>query len=174
MLWLALPQALAQPTVPPSPPDRPVEVFAELDGIWSGQFVGYDAQGKELYRIDVRQEYTTVDAHTQKVEIRDAMQDGMVITGRGVNVAKLVDGRLSLSCVVDKSNGDHVEHQGRIVTLPSGEPGLVWSSVRKGRSETFLEYVTEENGKAVYRIQGTGRYGDTLIVMSGRYVKGGT
>ncbi len=149
----------------------PVEVFAELDGTWVGQFVGYDASGKELYRIDVRQEYATVNDNVQTVSIRDALGDGTVVTGTGKNVARLVDGKTVLTCEVTKSNGDHVAHEGRVVSLPSGRKGLVWSSVSDDRSETFLEFVTRENGDTVYRIQGTGRYGKTLITMSGRYVK---
>lgn len=172
MIWLVtmMHVACAQ-SVDSAPAERPVEVFAELDGTWAGQFVGYDAHGKELYRIDVQQAYTTVDATTQQVEIRDASPNGHVVTGKGRNIARVVDGQSKLTCIVEKSNGDRVEHEGRIVKLPSGDPGIVWSSASPDRSETFLEYVTEENGQTVYRIQGTGRYGDTLIVMSGRYVK---
>ena len=46
---------------------RPVDVFALLDGRWQGTFVGYDASGKEQYRIRVEQTYRTVSATKQAI-----------------------------------------------------------------------------------------------------------
>ena len=158
----------------PEPDAPPVAVFAELDGTWSGEFVGYDPTGKELYRIEVEQTYETIDATRQRVRIRDRMADGTVITGAGENRAeRLADGTLALTCVVDKSNGDRVSHQGRVVQLPGGAPALVWSSAAPDRTETFLEQVEQIDGTWVYDIQGTGRYGETVMVMRGRYTRQG-
>ena len=55
-----------------SPGRPPVSVFADLEGTWSGAFVGYDETGKELYRIRVRQTYTTVDETRLKKRNRTA------------------------------------------------------------------------------------------------------
>jgi len=155
---------------PPDPP--PVAVFAELDGVWEGTFAGYDAEGRELYRIAVRQTYRTVDATTQTVEITDTMADGTVVTGDGRNVARrLDDGSLELRCLVEKSNGDRVEHRGRLGTGPAGEPQIVWSSAAPDRQEVFRETVRHDATGWTYEIDGVGRYGDSLVIMAGRYRK---
>lgn len=150
--------------------DDPVAVFRSLDGHWSGTFVGYDAAGKELYRIKVAQTYKTADANTQTVEMADTDAQGKTTTGKGKNVARrLADGTLELRCVVDKSSGDHVEHVGRVVKGPGGDDEIVWSSQSPGRSETFRERVAGAGKDAIYEIDGMGRYGDALILMAGRY-----
>lgn len=158
-------------------PLSPVTVFEDLDGTWEGTFVGWDTSGRELYRIAVRQTYRTVDAHTQVVEIEDRMPDGTVIAGRGENTARRNGaGKLELRCVVVKSNGERVEHQGRLVQGPDGTEELVWFSREEGREEMFRERVRavegEGGGEEVYEIDGVGRYGDgagQVIVMAGRY-----
>ena len=130
---------------------RPVDIFAELEGSWSGSFVGYDPTGKELYRIAVTQTYKIVDANTQELEAKDRMQDGKVITAKGKNTARrLADGSLELKCIVDKSNGDHVEHAGRVVKGPSGKTELVWYSEEKQKKETFREGVRTEGKTEIY------------------------
>ena len=157
---------------PAFPSDAPVAVFEELDGTWEGQFVGWDTSGQELYRIDVRQTYRTVDRRTQTVVVEDRMPDGTVIRGNGRNVARRnADGELVLTCLVEKSNGDRVEHRGRTIDLPGGGHGLVWSSHAEGRVETFVESVSREGDRWVYRIQGHGTYDGTTVIMSGRYVR---
>ena len=155
------------------PPDAPpAAVFADLDGTWAGTFVGYDTQGRELYRIAVRQTYRTVDGETQSVEIADTLEDGTVITGQGKNVARRGgDGTLELRCLVEKSNGERVEHQGRLARGPDGEPQIVWFSEAPGRLEVFREAVRRHGEGWVYTIDGVGRYGESLIVMAGRYRK---
>lgn len=157
----------------PTPDDpRPVDVFKALDGHWKGNFVGYDTTGKELYRIRVEQRYRTIDANTQKVTIRDTMPDGKVITGEGENLARRrEDGSLELRCVVRKSNGEQVEHQGRLVEGPDGDKQLVWYSETKDRIETFREAVRTEGTKQIYTIDGLGRYGGSLMLMHGRYTR---
>lgn len=159
----------------PSPPlasDDPVGVFSSLDGTWKGVFVGYDESGKELYRIRVRQIYRTVNETTQKVEIVDTMSDGTVIRGEGENVAtRSEDGSLALRCVVRKSNGEEVVHDGRVTRGPDGTKELIWYSKKPDRVETFRELVRTEGGKTLYEIHGMGRYGKTLMLMAGRYYK---
>jgi len=150
----------------------PVDVFSDLDGEWRGEFAGYSVDGEELYRIQVEQRYETVDENTQRVEIRDTATDGTVVTGKGFNRAvEQADGSIELTCVVDKSNGDHVEHRGRILTSVSGDKVLVWFSDKTGRRETFHERVFESKGKTVYEIRGAGLYGTSLIFMHGHYRK---
>ncbi len=150
----------------------PVEVFADLEGTWSGAFVGYDETGNELYRIAVTQHYETINDTTQSVIIQDTMPDGTVITGRGENTAhRRADGSLDLRCIVTKSNGDRVAHQGRIVIGPDGDQQIVWYSSGPDRVETFREAVRREGSELVYEINGMGRYGKTLILMHGRYTK---
>ncbi|MCH7797671.1 MAG: hypothetical protein IID28_04400 [Planctomycetes bacterium] len=178
-LWLlilvvAVPVGLAgQPhQADPAGPGDPVEVFADLDGSWQGVFVGYDAAGRELYRIRVRQTYRTIDRFRQVVEITDTMADGTVITGHGTNTARRVaGGGLRLRCVVEKSNGEKVEHDGRVVRGPDGDEQIIWYSSKPGRVETFRERVHRDGDEMVYEINGMGRYGETLILMSGRYRK---
>ena len=153
-------------------PERPVDVFAELNGTWTGVFVGYNTAGRELYRIRVRQTYQTLDDTTQSVHIEDTMPDGTVITGEGRNIARTgPDGAPRLECVVEKSTGDRVEHRGRLGRGIYGRPQIIWHTNRPGRIETFRESVRREGERTVYEINGLGRYGDTLVLMHGRYVK---
>lgn len=163
------------PTFPQDPAPRrprPVDVFAELNGAWGGTFVGYAEDGKELYRIDVHQRYETVDANTQKVEVRDTMADGTVIRGEGENTAhRQADGTLQLRCVVRKSNGETVRHDGRLVRGPGGQQQLVWFSKSDDRTETFREWVIGHGDKAEYHIQGMGTYSGTPILMAGTYAR---
>lgn len=154
----------------PRDPPPPVAVFADLDGTWEGEFVGWNREGRELYRIHVRQTYRTVDDHTQRVEIEDRMPDGSVITGHGENTARRTDdGELELRCRVEKSNGERVEHRGRLVEGPDGREELVWHSGGDGRWEMFRERVRRVGAAEVYEIDGVGRYGDQVVVMAGRY-----
>ena len=159
-------------TAPPDSP--PVGVFAALDGTWAGTFVGYDASGRELYRIRARHTYRTVSDTEQAVEIADTMPDGTVVTGRGVNSAvRGADGSVTLRCLVEKSNGERVDHAGRLVRGPDGQEQIVWFTHAPGRVETFREVVRSEGDRLVYEINGMGRYDDTLILMVGRYYKTG-
>ncbi|MHC4947352.1 MAG: hypothetical protein ACYTG1_03710 [Planctomycetota bacterium] len=164
-LWLAL--------APPGPGiagPPPVAVYAKLDGAWEGTFVGLGPDGRELYRLRVRQVYVTVDEHTQRVTITDRLADGTVVEGRGVNTARRrPDGTLALTCRVEKSTGEVVEHDGRLVRGPDGDEQLVWHSRADDRVETFRETVRNEADGDVYEINGMGRYGDTLVLMHGRY-----
>lgn len=171
LLLLPLLFATVSLAAPPRPPaDDPVAVFAGLDGEWVGTFVGWDASGKELYRIAVRQSYRTIDATTQEVVLADTDSGGKTTRGRGKNVARrLADGSLELTCIVDKDNGDHVEHSGRIVKGPDGDEELVWYVAKEGRSETFRERCLGTGEEALYEIDGMGRYGDSLVLMAGRY-----
>ena len=167
LTWMAWPSLAGEE---PGPEEDPVSVYSDLDGAWEGEFVGWDAKGEELYRIRVRQEYRTVDAETQEVMITDTMADGTVIRGRGRNIARRrADGTLELLCIVEKSNGDRVEHRGRLTRGPGGESELVWWSEEPERSETFREAVRGEGASAVYSIDGVGRYGSSTVVMAGRY-----
>jgi hypothetical protein len=150
----------------------PASVFAALDGTWTGMFVGFDQRGRELYRIEVSQTYQTVDETTQRVTTRDTMKDGTVVTGRGVNTARRgPDGTLVLSCDVEKSNGERAAHHGRLVRGPEGDEQIIWWSEGPDRSETFRECVRREGEQVVYSINGMGRYGETFILMHGRYHK---
>lgn len=173
VLLLAVPLcALFLAAGEPPEGEPPVAVYAELDGTWEGTFAGYDAEGRELYRISVRQQYRTVDGERQEVRIEDRLEDGTVITGHGFNTARrLADGSLELRCVVEKSNGDRVEHQGRLGRTPDGLPQLVWFSEAGDRIEVFREVVRQTAEGPVYTIDGVGRYGGSLIVMAGRYRK---
>ncbi|MEM7263586.1 MAG: hypothetical protein AAF488_16480 [Planctomycetota bacterium] len=156
----------------PTPPENrdPVSVYAKLDGRWVGTFIGYDTEGREQYRIAVEQIYRTIDANTQIVKIRDTMPDGQVITGEGENTARRrADGSLELRCVVRKSNGDRVAHEGRCVKGPDGDDQLIWFTNDADRTETFRETVRTEGSRTVYSIDGLGRYGKNLYLMHGRY-----
>jgi hypothetical protein len=160
------------PTSAKKPASKPVSVFAELEGRWRGVFVGYGATGEELYRIDVTQTFVTIDDFTQTVTIEDRMQDGTVVKTTGKHVARRNDaGALSISVDLTKSNGDRVRHTGRLIKGPRGETQFIWYSVGADRSETFRETVVREGPDTVYLINGMGRYGDKLILMTGRYVK---
>ncbi|MCZ6656874.1 MAG: hypothetical protein O7C67_06220 [Gammaproteobacteria bacterium] len=150
----------------------PVEVFADLEGTWTGTFIGYDETGNELYRIAVTQRYQTLNDTMQKVIIYDKMADGRVISGSGINTARRrEDGSLDLRCTIDKSNGQRVAHQGRVVIGPNGDQQIVWYSSGPDRVETFREVVRREGSQVIYEINGMGRYGETLILMHGRYIK---
>ena len=151
---------------------HPVSVFAKLDGQWKGVFVGYDVKGKELYRIQVEQTYRTVDATTQKVEVKDTLPSGEVIKGVGENRAILKkNGTVQLKCIVTKSNGERVVHDGRVIKGADGDEQLVWYSQSPDRSETFREVVRQEGKDTLYTIDGMGHYNGTLILMHGRYKK---
>ena len=90
----------------------------------------------------------------------------------GKNIAhRTAAGDLELFCDVKKSNGDRVQHKGRLVKGPIGTTQFVWYSVSADRSETFREAVVRDGKKTTYVINGMGRYGDSLILMAGRYLK---
>ncbi len=153
-------------------PKEPVDVYAKLNGRWRGTFVGYDLKGTELYRIQVEQEYYRIDEETQGVRVKDTMPDGKVITGEGENTARrLPSGELELRCVVRKSNGEKVEHQGKLVTGVDGTPELIWYSQSSKKREVFRELVREEGNRKVYSIDGFGAYGESEILMHGRYYR---
>jgi len=157
-------------STPPGADAAPVAVFAELDGTWEGTFAGYDTAGKELYRIQVRQIYRTLDDSTQTVDVADTMADGTVITGKGKNTAvRKADGSLELRCIVVKSNGEKVVHEGTLGKTPDGLPQLVWHSAEAERWEVFREVVRESEEGPVYTIDGVGKYGSSVVVMAGRY-----
>ena len=148
----------------------PVDVFADLNGAWRGEFVGWDEEGREQYRIRVSHRYHKVDAHTQKLVGKDTLPDGTVIELDGENTARrLENGQLELRCVVRKSNGETVRHRGRLGKGPRGEELVFWYSLDEGKRETFREWVEGDGDQAVYRIQGTGRYGKATYVMAGDY-----
>ncbi len=153
---------------------RPIDVFADLDGTWVGTFVGYDAAGKEVLRIKARHTYRTVSATRQTVRIEDTMPDGEVIIGRGANFAERTPaGSLLLRCVIEKSDGESIDHAGRVIRGPDGDEQIVWYTTTPQRVETFREVVRREDGDLVYEINGMGRYGEALVLMVGRYRKVG-
>ena len=82
------PTIQSTPAAPKGATAPPVSVFAELDGTWTGTFVGYDSKGRELYRIKVRQTYETINDTTQTVRIEDRMPDGTMIRGEGANTVR--------------------------------------------------------------------------------------
>lgn len=150
--------------------NAPVEVFVELDGTWKGTFIGYDLTGTELYRIKVKQTYRTINDTTQTVQIEDIYPNGKIVTGEGKNIAlRMHDGSLNLKCIVKKSNGEHVQHTGRLVSGPSGENQLIWYS--KDKKEIFRESVEERIDGVYYIINGMGIYGKTSVLMTGSYRK---
>ncbi len=160
-------------TARPGPdPPPPVSVFAALDGTWSGTFVSYDTAGRELARLTARHTYRTVSDTDQRVEIEDRLADGTIVTARGTNRAeRAADGTLRLRCLLTKSNGERIDHAGRLVRGPDGEEQIIWYTDEPGRVETFREVVRHEQGEWFYEINGMGRYGNRLILMAGRYRK---
>jgi hypothetical protein len=154
------------------PAQPPVAAFAALEGRWRGTFVGWDPSGVELYRIDVTQTFTTVDAHTQAVAIEDRMADGTVVRTTGVHRARRnARGEIELTCDLTRSNGDRVHLRARPVRGPLGTAELVWHGASGDRSETFREAVVHDGSSILYTIDGMGRYGDKLVLMAGRYRK---
>lgn len=153
-------------------PQEQLPVFAQLEGTWHGNFVGYDELGRELYRLRVKQVYRTIGSTTQRVEIEDLMPDGTKITGVGENTAsRRPDGSWWLSCKVVKSNGDRTEHEGRIVKGPDGDEQILWYTNKPDRIELFREGVSKQGRVTIYSINGMGKYGSRLILMSGSYRK---
>ncbi len=147
-----------------------MDVFQDLEGHWTGTFVGYDTTGKELYRIRVQQWYRTIDATTQEVRLEDTMGDGSVVTGKGRNTAtRLANGELRLSCQVEKSNGDRVVHKGQLIRGPAGDRQIVWFNKTKNRTETFREWVAGSKENRTYHIHGLGSYDGQLVLMAGCY-----
>lgn len=150
----------------------PVSVFSDLDGTWEGNFIGYDLKGNILYKIKVRQIYKTVNRTTQSVEIEDTLSNGEVIRGKGRNIADIKsDGSLELKCIVEKSNGDRVDHVGRLTEGPGGEKKLIWYSMDDNKQEMFVEGVEKSGEETFYTISGMGIYGNTAVLMEGRYKK---
>lgn len=157
----------AQTNAPP-----PVSVFADLDGSWEGEFAGYGEDGRERYRLRVRQTYTTINDHTQRVDMAETAADGKTVTGTGMNIAtRDPSGGLVLRCLVTKSDGDSVEHSGHLGLSPGGTTQIVWSTRGRRRTEIFREKVTRDGDGFRYDINGTGRYGDTVTLMAGLYRK---
>lgn len=150
----------------------PVSVFSDLDGTWEGNFIGYDLKGNILYEIKVRQVYQTVNRTTQSVEIEDTLSNGEVIRGEGKNLANVKqDGSLELKCIVEKSNGERVDHIGRLSKGPGGEKKIIWYSMNDNKREMFVEGVEKSGEETFYTISGMGIYGNTAVLMEGRYKK---
>lgn len=155
----------AQTNAPP-----PVSVFADLDGSWEGEFIGYGDDGRERYRMRVRQTYTTINDHTQRVEMTETAADGKTVTGTGMNIAtRDPSGALVLRCLVTKSNGDSVVHSGQLGMSQGGTTQIVWSARGRGRTEIFRETLTRDGDRIRYDIDGAGHYGDTVMLMAGQY-----
>ena len=131
------------------------EVFAPLDGEWSGEFFVRKPDGTLVSRLQVTQFYRKVSETLQSCEIRNTV-DGKTTVDHAENV---IDGKGRLSCRVTKAGGEVVEHQGRA----EGNQ-IFWSSVRgadaKGglRVESFRERVAGDE----YSIDGFGIYGDPV------------
>jgi len=150
----------------------PVSVFSDLDGTWEGNFIGYDLKGNILYEIKVRQVYQTINSTTQTVLIEDTHSSGEVIRGEGKNLANVKqDGSLELKCIVEKSNGERVDHIGRLSKGPGGEKKIIWYSMNGNKREMFVEGVETSGEGTFYTISGMGIYSDTAVLMEGRYKK---
>lgn len=161
-----------QPSLAKESGKKPVSVFSELDGKWQGSFIGYSTKGNIIYKIEVTQIYKTISDTTQHVYIEDKAEDGKITKGIGKNIAAFnEDGSLKLKCIVEKSNGERVEHEGILSKGPDGKKNIIWFSEKPERIETFREWVEDRSDGKHYLIQGMGQYGDTLILMSGSYKK---
>ena len=146
------------------------DVFKKLDGMWRGQFIIYQDDNpieasevdlskismedlealdlKEINRIEVRQQYSSVNPYFQKVEIEDKdLGSGELMVSKGVN--KVENGKLI--CVVQKP-GEVIIHEGKVPEKGT----IIWFSEQKNplKKEYFIETVDDE----FYEIVGYGYY----------------
>lgn len=145
-------------------------VYQVLDGDWEGEFIIYEdpepgaknsmdlnnlqadvfSSGRlqELSRIQVRQEYRSLNPYFQKVKIIDTYpEDQRQELSEGVN--KVQDGKMW--CVVHKPS-ETVIHRGRT----RGANTILWQ--REERGPQRIEFFQETVAEAQYEIMGWGYY----------------
>lgn len=147
-------------------PDDP---FSPWNGRWQGEFVAYDIEGNERYRLQVNQDYAPAGPDQQRAVFLNRSADGSVETVHAVNLVR--DGQLI--CRVrtigadGKPMGELIEHRGRHV----GPGHIIWHRrIGENGFETFNEIVTGDT----YWIHGVAmKNGDPsrAEIFEGRYVR---
>jgi hypothetical protein len=128
--------------------------FREWDGVWEGEFEGFNAEGERVTHIRVRQRYRHIPNEDEfRQEGHFTVTD--IATGeteeeKALNSAAF-DGT-NLRCKVFKKKGSVVEeHMGE---KEDGE--ITWTRDIPGAKETFREWIEGDT----YFIEGEGLYGD--------------
>lgn len=143
----------------------PERVFAPWDGTWEGRFHVKDGAGNTLTELSVKQRYWSESPTVQRGEFWEKdLKTGETITAKATNLRQ----GDRLTCRVEKSNGEVVEHTGRW----TGE-ALEWRRDTRKAKELFRErIVTGTTGETLYEIEGWGEYGDgPRLSFFGRYEK---
>lgn len=128
--------------------------FHEWDGVWEGDFEGFNPAGERVTYIRVRQRYRHVPSDDQfRQEGHFAVTD--VETGerreeKALNAADF-DGE-NLECTVYKRKGSVVEHYQGV----KQDGVITWTRDIPGAKETFREWIEGDT----YYIEGEGLYGD--------------
>ena len=146
------------------------ELRAALDaftGTWSGTFKVYRYDGRLLDQLETTHQYEWVDSVQHGVFV-DRYPDGRTVRAEARNYVR--DG--VLYCEVEKENGVHTLHRGRL------EGGVVfwYRQVEDGAvTESFRERVVETSAGRVYRIDGFGVYREgeatSYLLYEGRYAE---
>ncbi len=132
----------------------PADPFKAWNGTWKGEFICYDIEGHERYRLQVEQTYKSAGAAQQSAVFKNRSADGTVETVHAVNLVR--DGKLicrSRTIAPDgKPIGETIEHQGEYI----GPGHIIWHRrIAEAGFETFNEIVDGDT----YWIHGVGLYG---------------
>ncbi len=128
--------------------------FREWDGVWEGEFEGFNTEGERVTHIRVRQRYRHVPNEDEfRQEGHFTVTDvatGTVEEEKALNAAAF-DGT-NLRCKVYKKKGSVMEeHTG------TKENGVItWTRDIPGAKESFREWIEGDT----YFIEGEGLYGD--------------
>jgi hypothetical protein len=153
-----------------SPPSAsaqsPRAALEPLTGHWTGPFVAYTPEGKQVDSLTATHRYRW-DGDVQVGTQIDRYPDGRVVRKTARNYVN-DDG--VLICEVDQPDGTTVTYRGRV-----SDGALVWHRrTEAGLVETFRERVVNTPSGPEYRIDGFGVYPDedgsrTYLQFVGRY-----
>lgn len=128
--------------------------FHEWDGVWEGEFEGFNPAGERVTHLRVQQRYRHVVSDDQfRQEGHFTVTDipsGEERQEKALNAADF-DGT-NLECTVYKRKGSVVEHYEGVK-----EDGVItWTRDIPGAKESFREWIEDDT----YYIEGEGLYGD--------------
>ena len=152
-----------------TPPVKPADPFGPWTGRWKGEFVCYDIQGKQKYRLEVEQRYEPAGEGQQGAVFMNRSGDGSVEIIHAVN---LVRGG-ALICRTrtigpdGKALSEPIEHRGTYIS----QGHIIWHRRIGDRGfETFNEVI---DGNTFW-IHGVALHSDDpreIEIYEGRYTR---
>ncbi|MCH7808150.1 MAG: hypothetical protein IIB60_02895 [Planctomycetes bacterium] len=149
--------------------DTSTDPFASWNGTWKGDFIAYDIQGEERYRIRVEQSYKPAGPGQQSAVFTNHLPDGSIETVHAVNLLR--DGKLICRLRTigpdGKPIGERTEHRGTRI----GPGHIIWHrTIGEHGFETFNEQIVGDT----YWIHGVSVKGSDpqeAEIFEGRYVR---